>query len=202
MGLGIVGMHYIGMSGMQMEAVITYDPWLVGVSILIALGASTSALWLFSNKRTVRFKIAEAGVMGGAISGMHYTAMAAATFVMVPSPPSPSLLPPLSPVLLAASVAGITSLILVLALFAAHVQSQRLALQAAEAFQRRLSSIATNLPGILYRRVLHPDGTVSYPYVSDTLSTLFGADEHRADRPPSLDHLASEFLCPDDRDRW
>ena len=34
--------------GMRMDAVITYDPVLVGASIVIALGASTSALWLFS----------------------------------------------------------------------------------------------------------------------------------------------------------
>jgi diguanylate cyclase len=87
MGLGITSMHYTGMVGMQMQAVPHYDPMLVALSILIAIGASLTALWLAFELRedatsvgTWR-KIGGALIMGGAISGMHYTAMAAFSFM-------------------------------------------------------------------------------------------------------------------------
>lgn len=91
-GLGIVSMHYIGMEAMQMSAAIVYNPWLVALSILIAIGASAAALWLAFQFRTDRQKtgrwillqIASAMLMGLAISGMHYVGMSAASFVAMP----------------------------------------------------------------------------------------------------------------------
>jgi NO-binding membrane sensor protein with MHYT domain len=47
MGVGIASMHYIGMAAMRMQAAISYDPLLVAVSVVIAIGASVAALWLF-----------------------------------------------------------------------------------------------------------------------------------------------------------
>lgn len=46
MGLGIAGMHYVGMAAMRMSPAIRYDPTLVIASIVIAIGASSAALWL------------------------------------------------------------------------------------------------------------------------------------------------------------
>jgi NO-binding membrane sensor protein with MHYT domain len=46
MGIGIVSMHYTGMATMRMPADVRYDPILVTLSILIAIGASIVALWL------------------------------------------------------------------------------------------------------------------------------------------------------------
>ena len=46
MGLAIASMHYIGMEAMDMAAAIVYDPWLIAVSIAIAITASTAALYL------------------------------------------------------------------------------------------------------------------------------------------------------------
>ena len=86
MGLGIAAMHYLGMEAMQMHPRIAYDPWLFALSILFAIGASTAALLICFRLRheTVltgfRKKTASALVMGGAIAGMHYTGMAAASF--------------------------------------------------------------------------------------------------------------------------
>ena len=83
MGMGISAMHYSGMAAITIVPMITYEPWLVAASVLIAVVASFAALWLAFNLRRGNSKhiaLARAGaaiVMGLAISGMHYTAMAA-----------------------------------------------------------------------------------------------------------------------------
>lgn len=81
MGLGVAGMHYTGMAAMLMPAQTVYDPVIVGVSILIAIVASIAALWLAFNMRGWMQLLGAALVMGVAVCGMHYTAMAAAGFV-------------------------------------------------------------------------------------------------------------------------
>ncbi|KWD88366.1 histidine kinase [Burkholderia ubonensis] len=86
MGGGIAGMHYTGMAAMQMQPGIRYDPALFAASIGIAVLASTAALWLAQALRTrhagfaIARRVGAATLMGIAISGMHYTAMAAAHF--------------------------------------------------------------------------------------------------------------------------
>jgi diguanylate cyclase (GGDEF)-like protein len=85
MGSGIAAMHYTGMAAMQMQPPIQYDLWLFALSVLIAIGASGAALWIFFQLRRdrpflVRHRIGAATIMGIAIVGMHYTGMAAANF--------------------------------------------------------------------------------------------------------------------------
>jgi NO-binding membrane sensor protein with MHYT domain len=86
MGAGICAMHYSGMAAITIVPMIEYAPWLVAASIGIAVTASFAALWLAFNLRSGRSRhiaLARGGaavVMGLAISGMHYTAMAAAKF--------------------------------------------------------------------------------------------------------------------------
>ncbi|WP_408281956.1 putative bifunctional diguanylate cyclase/phosphodiesterase [Paraburkholderia sp. RL17-373-BIF-A] len=86
MGFGIAGMHYTGMAAMQMAPGIHYRPAWFAASLAIAIGASTAALWMaraLSNddaRHVVRKRLAAALVMGVAITGMHYAAMAAAEF--------------------------------------------------------------------------------------------------------------------------
>ncbi|KAB2333500.1 bifunctional diguanylate cyclase/phosphodiesterase [Bacillus mesophilum] len=84
---GIALMHYVGMEAMVMDAAIIYDPLLFVLSIIIAFVASLAALYLFfyfeknaNQKYTHLKKIASSLVMGAAISGMHFTGMAAATY--------------------------------------------------------------------------------------------------------------------------
>ena len=48
MGGGIATMHYIGMAAMQMQAAIRYETGPVVLSVLIAIMASSIALWLAS----------------------------------------------------------------------------------------------------------------------------------------------------------
>jgi PAS domain S-box-containing protein len=40
--------------------------------------------------------------------------------------------------------------------------------------QQRFSAIADNVPGVVYRAVLHPDGEVSMPYISPRTKEIFG----------------------------
>jgi NO-binding membrane sensor protein with MHYT domain/two-component sensor histidine kinase len=80
MGLGIVAMHYIGMAAMRGHAELSYDRLFVALSVVIAIGASTAALWLAFRTTDLGQKLIAALVMGLAISGMHYTGMRAATF--------------------------------------------------------------------------------------------------------------------------
>ena len=86
MGVAIAGMHYIGMASVRADARLTYIGSLVALSVLIAIVASLAALWLafrFGSDITAKgmlLKVLSAVVMGIAIWGMHYTAMAAARF--------------------------------------------------------------------------------------------------------------------------
>lgn len=84
-GFGISGMHYTGMAAMRMSPAIQYIPSLLILSVLIAIGASGTALWIanYLHKHTrwvILLRIGAATVMGIAIVGMHYTGMAAAEF--------------------------------------------------------------------------------------------------------------------------
>ncbi len=86
MGLGIAAMHYIGMEAMRLPAMCHYSAPLVGLSVVLAVVISLVALWLTfrlrSETRSTGWrKLASASIMGAAIPVMHYTGMAAATFM-------------------------------------------------------------------------------------------------------------------------
>lgn len=76
-GLGVAAMHYSGMAAMRMPARMTYNPELLGLSIVIAIGAATAALWAALRLRGFWSTLGAAAIMGVAVSGMHYTGMAA-----------------------------------------------------------------------------------------------------------------------------
>ncbi|WP_419884074.1 EAL domain-containing protein [Peribacillus sp. B-H-3] len=85
MSTAIILMHYTGMMAMQMQAAVHYNKLLVTLSVFIALAASLAALkisFFFRVKSGNHFlgKLLSAIVMGSAISGMHYTGMAAASY--------------------------------------------------------------------------------------------------------------------------
>jgi NO-binding membrane sensor protein with MHYT domain len=76
-GLGVAGMHYLGMAAMRLNGEIGYDPVGVALSVLIAIGAATAALWSAVTIRGFLTSLGASLVMGVAVSGMHYTGMAA-----------------------------------------------------------------------------------------------------------------------------
>ncbi|OPF74688.1 hypothetical protein VT50_0226445 [Streptomyces antioxidans] len=76
-GLGIVGMHYTGMSAMRVEGRLEYSVPVVLLSVLIAVVAGTAALWAAVTLQGFRASLSSGLVMGVAVTGMHYTGMAA-----------------------------------------------------------------------------------------------------------------------------
>jgi two-component sensor histidine kinase/PAS domain-containing protein len=66
--------------------------------------------------------------------------------------------------------------------------------------EARLTDIAARFPGVMYRRVLSPDGQVSYPYLSNGITDLVGEPgAERLGEPNSLDELPWEYILPEDR---
>ncbi|GGT24071.1 MHYT domain-containing protein [Streptomyces purpureus] len=76
-GLGIATMHYLGMAGMRFQGRVEYDTFTVVLSVVIAVVAATSALWAAVSVHGFLASLGASLVMGLAVSGMHYTAMAA-----------------------------------------------------------------------------------------------------------------------------
>ena len=93
MGTAIAWMHYTGMEAMQVQATMKLNLWLVVLSVAIAIVAAITALWLAFYCQVDRAKginwqkISSAVVMAVAISGMHYTGMAATSFIPEPNLP-------------------------------------------------------------------------------------------------------------------
>ncbi len=90
MGGAIACMHFIGMAAMRMSAHAMWNPWIVALSVGIAVVVSLVALALAVHLRTegralAPQKLGSATLMGFAIAAMHYTGMAAATFEASPS---------------------------------------------------------------------------------------------------------------------
>ena len=74
-GLGIVSMHYIGMSAIGGNCIVVYEPVGYVISTAIAIAASIAALWLAYSRRT-QLQIALGSVLLGiTIASMHYSAM-------------------------------------------------------------------------------------------------------------------------------
>ncbi|AXG82092.1 MHYT domain-containing protein [Streptomyces paludis] len=76
-GFGVAAMHYIGMAGMRLHARMEYDTTVVVLSVLIAVVAATAALWAAVSIHGFLPSLAASMVMGIAVTGMHYTGMAA-----------------------------------------------------------------------------------------------------------------------------
>ncbi|MCH1880445.1 ATP-binding protein [Alcaligenes ammonioxydans] len=91
-GLGIGTMHYSGMAAMRMAPLLRYEPVTFFLSIGVAVILATLALWirfrLHRTRLTLLQRVVISGiVLGLAISGMHYTGMAAARFIGQTTPP-------------------------------------------------------------------------------------------------------------------
>lgn len=70
--------------------------------------------------------------------------------------------------------------------FVLDVTSRTLAEQAARETASQIESLAANLPGVVFRRIHHPDGRCEYPFISPRVRDLFGysAQELMADPTP------------------
>ena len=142
MGLGIAAMHYIGMAAMREHAEISYDFLFVALSLVIAIGASTAALWLAFRTTDLGQKLVAAVVMGVAISGMHYSAMRGTTFAIHGPVHEAEGYASLDQTNLALVVAGITFVILAFALIASLQQENSERRRAEEALRRSEAYLA------------------------------------------------------------
>jgi len=122
MGSGICSMHYVGMAAVRAPARVSYDSWLVALSLAIAVAASFTALQIAARARSFALRAASAVGLGFAIFGMHYTAMAAASFTPLAGA---GLAGPIDNRLLGIMVVTSTMLILLLALGASMFDTSR-----------------------------------------------------------------------------
>jgi PAS domain S-box-containing protein len=181
MGIGIVAMHYTGMAAMRMPAELHYDRGLVALSVVIAIGASIAALWLTFRTVAAWQRIAAAVVMGFAISGMHYTGMAAAEFAAHADLDAAPTVAGLAQTNLGIAVAGITFLILFLALLASafdrqsalHAERETVLLRESE---ERLRKLYRETPLPLH--AIGPDGRIEES--SDAWLDLLGYTREEA----------------------
>jgi two-component system, sensor histidine kinase and response regulator len=198
MGGGIAAMHYIGMSAMRLPATCSYSVPLVALSVVFAVVISLVALWLVFTLRRDRKhnqsrKIASAVVMGAAIPVMHYTGMAAATFL--PSHTLPSLAHAVN--ISTLGIAGITLVTLfVLGMTVlTSVVDRRFAEQTLklESTEQRYRQLVESAQVVLWRRDLHSS---TFNFVNLEAESLFGY--------PLADWVTqpafwTDHLHPDDR---
>lgn len=124
LGVAIASMHYTGMEAMLISLNIHYLPLLFITSIVIAIVASEAAIWLALKSTLViprirsRIKFISALIMGIAICGMHYTGMASSVFTPLCAFPSIYAAKGMDQTYLSIAIAGVTFVILGIALLA------------------------------------------------------------------------------------
>jgi signal transduction histidine kinase len=148
-GLGIGAMHYTGMAALHLPATAQWDIAYVAVSLVISTVFSSLAM-IAASRGSELVRWLGTGLLVLAIVGLHFTAMAAVTFMPDPTVAMPSQA--ISPEWLAVAIAAITLLIVSLGLIGSivdHHLAQRSADEAArlrehvaalEATKRELSS--------------------------------------------------------------
>jgi len=129
LGVGIGVMHFTGMAAMQLDADMLYDPTRFALSIAVAVGLGIVALYahdlrqvMSSFGKGILLRPFGAALMGLAITGMHYTAMAATYYF--PAAEKDFDHHALSPFWLSVGVSVITILIVLLAIAATVVDKK------------------------------------------------------------------------------
>jgi len=85
-GGGVLAMHFTGMEGLHVSGVMHYNVMLATASAIIAVVASTVALWFAVSVRGWWPTGGAAAIMAVAVCGMHYTGMAALSVRLKPVP--------------------------------------------------------------------------------------------------------------------
>ncbi|HEY3950732.1 MHYT domain-containing protein [Phenylobacterium sp.] len=180
MGVGICLMHYVGMAALRIDAQLSYVPAFVVASFAVAIGASTAALFAARREHTLAWRAVAALVLGLAICGMHYTAMAGLR--LAPTQGASMGPPGAPPFALGVSVATGATVILLLALLAS-LYDQRLNVMA-----------ALDAGGVGYWELVLPQMEF---HISPRARTIFGLDPEGA---ASHDDILAA-LAPEDRAR-
>ncbi len=199
MGIGIAAMHYIGMDAMRLRAMCHYSPSVVALSVMLAIVISLVALWLTFSLRSDSGsagwrKGASAILMGAAIPVMHYTGMAAVSYVPMDTAPDLSHALEISAVGLGA-IALVTLTVLSLAILTSLIDrrftAQSLELSLSE---QRYKQLVESAQVIIWRQNVE---TSAFSFINHEVEELLGYDpgEFLADENFWLNHLH-----PEDRD--
>jgi len=78
-GLGIIGMHYLGVSAIR-GCGVSFDAYSVFASALITMAAATAGLWLALKSRAPGAPLLAGLVIGATIVWVHYSGMYATAF--------------------------------------------------------------------------------------------------------------------------
>ena len=130
-GLGIGAMHYTGMAALHLPATAHWDVVYVAASLAISMVFSSLAM-IAANRSSELARLLSTGLLVLAIVGLHFTAMAAVTYM-----PNPTVMMPaqaISPEWLAVAIAALSILIVSLGLVGSivdHHLAQRSADEAA-----------------------------------------------------------------------
>ena len=197
-GFGIVGLHLTAMVAMQVAAIAVYEPKLMALSVATAIGGSGSALWLAFHSRIETLivasgrKIGSAILMGIAIVGMHYLAMAAVSFQQTNQVAVQSSAE-INNSRLAVTVGIATLIILILTLLASFFGQRSSAMVArAEALRQseeRFRSLVQNTSDMIV--IVSGDCTVGY--LSPSVKRILGYETEAR-----LGNSALELLHPED----
>jgi PAS domain S-box-containing protein len=146
MGAGICLMHYVGMSAVITSVGLANDTVYVVLAFVVAVTASTGALFVARSDTTALQRVLAAAVLAFAIVGMHYTAMYGVRIVSGPEPQA--VLDGLDSMVLAIAVATGTLFILLLALIAASSDRrfEAVAVREASRSEQQLRAILDHLP--------------------------------------------------------
>jgi PAS domain S-box-containing protein len=193
MGAGIASMHYIGMEAMRLPAMCHYSWPLVMVSVVLAIVISGVALALTfrfreETRNVSRDRTLSALVMGAAIPVMHYTGMAAVTFM--PAPITGDLshavdISTLGTVVVIMVTFMILGLALVTSAFDRRFSAQSIALQASE---QSLRQLVESVQVILWRRNIQ---TSRFTFINKEAEALLGYSADEWVRGPTFwkDHI-------------
>src|ERR1700746_2293053 len=206
MGAGIAGMHYIGMAAMRLPALCRFNSFLVILSVVFAVLISLAALWIAFHFRDEKRgiggkKLAGAAVMGAGISVMHYTGMAAASFIPSGMPADLSHAVSIS-TLGTAGIADVTFIVLGLALLTSSMD-RRFAAQTLELQEKQLERMEAYLAEA--QRLTHTGSWASRLagdvalHLSEEWYRHHGFNPENG--PPAFEQLLQR-THPEDRAKW
>lgn len=205
-GAGIASMHYIGMAAMRLPAICQFDSSLVVMSVVFAVLISFAALWITFHFRDEKKgigweKLTGAVVMGVAIPVMHYTGMAAASFMPSGAPVNLSHAVSIS-TLGTAGIVAVTFVVLGLALLTSSVD-RRYAARTLELQEEKLKRSEAYLAEA--QRLTHTGSWARWVaggealHLSEEWYRIFGFDPENG--PPAFEQLLQR-IHPEDRAKW
>lgn len=83
-GLGVVGMHYLGVSAIR-GCGVSFDTHYAIISALMAIVAATAGLWFAFRKHGIPQIVLGGLIIGASVAWVHYTGMYATSFFLDPS---------------------------------------------------------------------------------------------------------------------